>query len=71
MPAWPMSLPSSTGVMIGSVAGVELVVEAEGGRIITKARVPLVGEVTMVSRYLCVSETLSKGSALRSHRRMF
>lgn len=28
MPAWPMSLPSSIGVMIGSVAEVELVVRA-------------------------------------------
>lgn len=38
---------------------------------ITKARVPLFGEVNMASRYICVLETLSKGSPLRSHRGTF
>ena len=56
MPAWPMTLPSSMAVVVGcAVAELEaeddgVVVEAEWGRMIMKARVPLFGDLTMASR---------------------
>ena len=53
-PAWPMSAPSSTGVVrgrenFGTKAGV-VGLDAEGGKMIMKARVPLFGDLTMASR---------------------
>ena len=59
MPACPIGLPSSKGVGMGYLCELgtfseafsfAVVFEAEGGRIITKARVPLFGDVTMVER---------------------
>ena len=68
MPAWPMILPSSVAVVKG---GEGVVFEADGGRTMTNARVPLFGDVIMVSRYSLVWETMSKGVDLRSHRSIF
>ena len=52
MPAWPMSMPSSTGVVMGCVVAEAeaVVVEVEGGKMIMKARVPLFGDMIMALR---------------------
>ena len=63
MPAWPIRVPSSTGVGVGWVVDdgdgfvcvfgvfeVEGDGDGDGGKMITKARMPLFGDVTIVSR---------------------
>ena len=61
MPAWPIRVPSSTRVGVGWVVddgdvfvcvfgGFEVEGDGDGGKMITKARMPLFGDVTIVSR---------------------